>query len=41
MTNVRNLVKEKDEDAKIYIENKYFTTSDYIKFKNEMHNAKI
>ena len=39
---VKKLVNERDYDAKITdIEGKYFTTSDYDKFTNDILNAKI
>ena len=41
-TNVSNLVKKNDYDAKISgVECKYFTTSDYNKFTNEVIDNKI
>ena len=39
--NVRNLVKKADYDAEIKdIKNKYFTTSDYTKFLNDILDAR-
>ena len=40
--NVSSLIKKSDYDAEVKdIKNKYFTTSDYTKFTNNVFNAKI
>ena len=42
ITDVKNLVKKTDYDAKILdIESKYFTTADYKKFTSQTLDAKI
>ena len=42
MTNIIDLVKKTDDDAKISdIQTKHFTYSDYNKFTGEMLNAKV
>ena len=42
ISNVSGLVKKSDYDTKVTdIEGKYFTTSDYNKFKSDIRDAKI